>query len=318
MRPVVYSRARLTLVVRSIAFLRRAFSPVFTLHSVTRTGELQLTTRWTMEMRVSAGPLAALWAPRLVFTGTSELSVSPEGLFTQHVDYWDSVDDNRYLSLEAVGDLFAQLASLQRTPELESPAYTPLLRRRQYEVRRYAACAEIVRALPPGTGPAGDGGGFNSLAGYIFGGNASGERLEMTTPVLNRVAADGAAQMAFPVFSDAPLPEPRAGSGVQRGEAPARVAVRPRVVLNAALRARALTLARRRPAASRAWRATRRRRRRRRRCARRCCGTACRRGRATRWRVITTLSRRRGVRASGWLGGAHSPTHAARRVSSAE
>jgi len=217
---------RLTLA-RSIAFLRRAFSPVFTLHSVTRTGELQLTTRWTMEMRVSAGPLAALWAPRLVFTGTSELSVSPEGLFTQHVDYWDSVTDNRYLSLEAVGDLFAQLASLQRTPELESPAYTPLLRRRQYEVRRYAACAEIWRALPPGTGPAGDGGGFNSLAGYIFGGNASGARLEMTTPVINRVAADGAAQMAFPVFSDAPLPEPRAGSGVRRGEAAARVAVRP-------------------------------------------------------------------------------------------
>ena len=73
---------------RSISFLRTAFSPVFTLHNVTRTGDLELTTRWTMEMRVSPpGPLAALWSPRLLFTGRSIMRVDAASRkFVSHVD----------------------------------------------------------------------------------------------------------------------------------------------------------------------------------------------------------------------------------------
>jgi hypothetical protein len=93
----------------NIQMLRRVFAPSFTLHSVARTGPLQLTTRWTMGMRLAASPLGALWAPRLLFTGVSILEVSPaSGKLCSHVDLWDSLADNNYLSLEAVADLVKQ------------------------------------------------------------------------------------------------------------------------------------------------------------------------------------------------------------------
>jgi hypothetical protein len=91
----------------NIQMLRRVFAPSFLLHSVTRTGPLQarsrhafarmhartharmhaalrnfcgaqLTTRWTMAMKVAVNPLAALWSPELLFTGVSILGVNPD------------------------------------------------------------------------------------------------------------------------------------------------------------------------------------------------------------------------------------------------
>ena len=44
----------------------------------------------------------------------------------------------------------------------------------------------------------GTGQGFNDLAGYIFGGNAGGQRMEMTTPVITTAGQPGAA-MRFPM-----------------------------------------------------------------------------------------------------------------------
>lgn len=40
----------------NIAFLRRVFAPTFVLHDVRRTGPLQLTTRWTMDMTLAFAP----------------------------------------------------------------------------------------------------------------------------------------------------------------------------------------------------------------------------------------------------------------------
>jgi hypothetical protein len=92
-------------------------------------------------------------------------------------------------------------------------------------VRNYAAFPVVSQTLPAGTGAAGDGGGFGALAGYIFGGNATGAKMEMTTPVLNRVSAEGTSTaMLFPVFEPGPLPDPRPGSAVQRGIAASRIA----------------------------------------------------------------------------------------------
>ena len=216
----------------NIAFLRRAFAPTFILHSVVRSGELELTTRWTMDMKVATpGPLSQLWSPELLFTGTSVLSVNPAtGKFSAHVDYWDSINDNRYLSLEAVRDLFAQLLSLQKTPDLETPSFQTLLRRSDYAVRRYSSF--MVARTRVDAGAAGDGGGFGKLAGYIFGGNASGEKMAMTTPVLQRVVGDRSTSMAFPVFGPSAaslnpdaLPAPREGSAVERALEPAAEAV---------------------------------------------------------------------------------------------
>ena len=41
----------------NIQMLRRVFAPTIHLHDVKRTGELELTTRWTMGMRLAANPL---------------------------------------------------------------------------------------------------------------------------------------------------------------------------------------------------------------------------------------------------------------------
>jgi len=190
--------------------LRRVFAPTFQLHGVARTGELQLTTRWTMGMRLAANPLSALWAPQLCFTGVSVLAVNPATRrFSSHVDYWDSLPADRqgYLSSSAVADLFAQVASLQRTPaELESPSYDVLQRRADYELRRYDSYLVAQADMPSARGAAGDGaGGFGTLARYIFGGNAEKASMAMTTPVFTTVApgaAPGAAPsitMAFPI-----------------------------------------------------------------------------------------------------------------------
>jgi hypothetical protein len=194
----------------NIQMLRRVFAPTFTLHAVARTGELQLTTRWTMGMRLAANPLQALWSPQLCFTGVSVLGVNSETRkFCSHVDYWDSLPAERqgYLSPAAVSDLFAQVASLQRTPELESPQYAVLQRRADFEVRRYDAFLVAQAAMPGARGAAGDGaGGFGTLARYIFGGNADKASMAMTTPVFTTVAPPAAPgdappsiTMAFPI-----------------------------------------------------------------------------------------------------------------------
>jgi len=151
----------------------------------------------------------ALWEPQLCFTGVSVLRVNPgTRKFCSHVDYWDSLpgDKQGYLSLDAVKDLFAQVASLQRTPELESPQYAVLQRRADYEVRRYDDFLVAQTAMPGARGAAGDGaGGFGTLARYIFGGNADKAAMAMTTPVFTTVAppaspdAPPAISMAFPI-----------------------------------------------------------------------------------------------------------------------
>jgi hypothetical protein len=74
----------------------------------------------------------------------------------------------------------------------------------------------------PPAGPAG-GAGFNALAGYIFGGNQSGAKMEMTTPVITSPAADGAS-MQFVMepsrfSSPEQLPEPKDARVERRAEA---------------------------------------------------------------------------------------------------
>jgi len=75
------------------------------------------------------------------------------------------------------------------TPDLETPAYTVLRRFASYEVREYqpflvAETRTGAEAAGFNTGGAGSRNAFDVLAGYIFGGNESGTKMEMTTPVM--------------------------------------------------------------------------------------------------------------------------------------
>lgn len=75
---------------------------------------------------------------------------------------------------------------------LETPAYEVLAIRSGYEVRRYAPFITASTVMPDAGGAAdgevasalASGGGFNTLARYLFGGNAAGQSMAMTTPVI--------------------------------------------------------------------------------------------------------------------------------------
>ena len=70
---------------------------------------------------------------------------------------------------------------------LEEPKYAVLAEAASYEVRDYGPylVAEVdVR------GQSADSTGFRTLAGYIFGDNQSGEKMQMTAPVESHVADD--------------------------------------------------------------------------------------------------------------------------------
>jgi len=74
------------------------------------------------------------------------------------------------LQLEGLSYFIRGLANLQLTPDLETPRYTVLKRKAEYEVRKYDPYIVAEVPMPSASGPsAGD--GFNDLARYIFGGN---------------------------------------------------------------------------------------------------------------------------------------------------
>jgi hypothetical protein len=60
----------------------------------------------------------------------------PAGKFNRHIDIWDAVRNQQYFSFEAFQHVLAQLASVQRAPDLPGPAYTILKKWKDCEVRR--------------------------------------------------------------------------------------------------------------------------------------------------------------------------------------
>ena len=105
---------------------------------------------------------------------------------------------------------------VSRTPDgLDSPSYDVVGHAEGYELRRYAShgvAATTMDAAGRGasSGLLASSRGFSRLSAFIFGENARGETLEMTTPVRVDVDTDGAA-MAFALprelsASSAPAP----------------------------------------------------------------------------------------------------------------
>eukprot|EP00877_Chromochloris_zofingiensis_P004288 jgi/Chrzof1/13860/Cz08g15100.t1 len=212
----------------NIKMLKTAFAPKFELHDAKQTGELEITTRWTMTMEFTLSRAVKLnkwWEPVIIFTGTSIYGFnSANGKINRHIDTWDSIQNQQFFSFEAFGDFWRQLLQLYTIPNIETPHYTVLRRAADYQVRRYepylvaecaldptAATATAASAPSPSSAssstpatstqasssqpPAGHAAqssvnpasagvaAFRALAGYIFGGNAAGEKMKMTTPV---------------------------------------------------------------------------------------------------------------------------------------
>jgi hypothetical protein len=168
----------------NIDFLKKVFDPSFRLLDIRQTGPHEITTRWSMVMKPTFAPssLQKFWNPVLTFTGTSVMGVNPAtGKFNSHSDTWDAVSNQQFFSFEAFVHMLGQVSDLRRIPiGLESPPYTVLLKKANYEVRKYEPF--VVAEAPYGSsGPA----AFGALAGYIFGRNAQGAKMAMTTPVLS-------------------------------------------------------------------------------------------------------------------------------------
>ena len=65
----------------NISLLKKVFAPNFTMHDMKRTGEYEVTSRWTMIMQFTLNrysPLQRWWDPQLIFTGVSIMGVNPK------------------------------------------------------------------------------------------------------------------------------------------------------------------------------------------------------------------------------------------------
>ena len=129
----------------------------------------------------------------------------------------ETVKGVRALEAEALhGKSTATMADmLRRTPEgLETPSYKVKAEKGSWEVREYEEFS--VCSFEMGESPAQAGfGAFNSLAGYIFGGNQESVKMAMTTPVINHGTSN---KMSFVMPSSywkqnrvAPTPMPDSG-----------------------------------------------------------------------------------------------------------
>ena len=101
---------------------------------------------------------------------------------------------------------------------LEEPEYEVLSEHKGFEVRKYSKSVQ-ARLLTPGNGWSGSSGGFRRIAGYIFGGNQSNQRIAMTAPV-QMWDTDGGSMMSFTMPSEhaiEDLPSPN-DSGVEIAE----------------------------------------------------------------------------------------------------
>lgn len=172
----------------NIQMLRILFRPIFELQKTYQTGPNEITTRWTMEMDFSLLP----WKPKLVFTGLSIYGVNPEtGRFNSHIDIWDSIKDQKYFSREGLQELLSQSSEIYGNPSAPSPKYHILVKRKDYEVRKYESFVVAEINLGQKKTIVGEKDEiFRQLAAYTKGQNSGGENLEIGSPTFLGVSGE--------------------------------------------------------------------------------------------------------------------------------
>ncbi len=92
---------------------------------------------------------------------------------------------------------------------IEEPEYELLSEYEGFEIRRYSESVQ-ARLLTPSSGWSGNSSGFRRIAGYIFGGNETNQRIAMTAPV-QMWDNDSGSMMSFTMpskYSIKDLPSP--------------------------------------------------------------------------------------------------------------
>lgn len=95
----------------------------------------------------------------------------------------------------AVLFVLSQLWAYGQVRNIEMYPYQVVKAYDDFEVRRYEAANFIYVTMDAESYRASSGRGFRTLAGYIFGGNATGQKIAMTSPV--EMEMDGPVTMKF-------------------------------------------------------------------------------------------------------------------------
>eukprot|EP01025_Chloroclados_australasicus_P012818 TRINITY_DN1609_c0_g1_i1.p1 TRINITY_DN1609_c0_g1~~TRINITY_DN1609_c0_g1_i1.p1 ORF type:complete len:420 (-),score=35.95 TRINITY_DN1609_c0_g1_i1:200-1375(-) len=165
---------------RMLSVFMTFFRNEYKLLSVQPSGEDQVIGRFSAVFELWALP----WRPQLRLTGTSTFTIDVQtGKILKHQDRWDSVDNNNYISVEALAEVLRPYLSIQLTPNLESPKYLLLKKLKEYEIRSYQPFLIAETSMSENSSPAG-GSGFNELVTYISGSNDRNASMSMTTPVI--------------------------------------------------------------------------------------------------------------------------------------
>lgn len=97
----------------NVRFLTTIFAVKFKLLDIGVVGPEKIVARWSMEATSRLAPVLP-WKPKAVFTGISEYKVDTvSGLITEHIDKWDSIEDNDFLSVEAVRYIATSLTQVK-------------------------------------------------------------------------------------------------------------------------------------------------------------------------------------------------------------
>jgi hypothetical protein len=106
----------------------------------------------------------------------------------------------RFASFAIVGLVVAGVALAFRASAAEEPPHTVVLSDGDFEIRDYQSLT-IAEVTVHADRYAAAYAGFRKLAGYIFGGNAEKQRIEMTAPVIEARAhaGEGGSQQAWTI-----------------------------------------------------------------------------------------------------------------------
>ncbi|CAN4094336.1 unnamed protein product [Withania somnifera] len=131
---------------------------------------------------------------------TGPYEITTRWTMVMKFDYWDSTQNNDYFSLEGLVDVIKQLR-IYETPDLETPSYQ-IIRR---TVRKYES---FIVVETEGDNLAGNR-GFNDVTWYIFGKNATTEKIPMTTTVFTQAFDAEKSKVSIQIF----LPDKSLSSG---------------------------------------------------------------------------------------------------------
>lgn len=164
-------------------------------------GQWSIMTRWTLTFKARIFP----WRPTLQFTGTSEYVMRSDGKVIGHIDRWDSIENQKFLSIEAVKDFSGQFFAPPKDglPSLGQRSETLIRRYAEYEIwsqsAKHSICTEYENRID----------GISRLSEFCGGENRNSTSITSRPPLIldfRSDLADEGKKMHF-LTEDSSLPD---------------------------------------------------------------------------------------------------------------